>query len=116
MFEPGLFPFCIETVFLICRPEFVSFYVVIIFGVPDGRHFKSAYGKELVESLILNADQLSSELEKTEGERLAAQQNKAATLQGQIDLIQAHQVRQDQRINFAMAREAEEADARSNEG
>ena len=66
--------------------------------------------------MIFNADQLTSELEKSEGERLAAQQNKAVTLQGQIDLIQAHQVKQDQRINFALAREAEEADARSNEG
>ena len=93
------------------------FYMSVCFLLfSDGRHFKSAYGKELVEALIFNADQLTSELEKSEGERLAAQQNKAVTLQGQIDLIQAHQVKQDQRINFALAREAEEADARSNEG
>ena len=103
----------VVVILFLCKFGDLCFFLS---GVPDGRHFKSAYGKELVESLILNADQLSSELEKTEGERLAAQQNKAATLQGQIDLIQAHQVRQDQRINFAMAREAEEADARSNEG
>ena len=40
----------------------------------------TAYGKELVESLIFNTEQLSSDLEKSEGERLAAQQNKATTL------------------------------------
>ena len=65
--------------------------------------------------MILNADQLCSELEKSEGDRLAAQQNKSTTLQGQIDLIRTHQAFQDQRINFAFAGEAEEADARANE-
>ena len=69
----------------------------------------------MVDALITSADQLSSELERSEPERLASQQNRAATLQGQIDLIRTHQVRQDRRINFALAREAEEADGRINE-
>ena len=69
----------------------------------------------MVDALITSADQLSSELERSEPERLASQQNRSATLQGQIDLIRTHQVRQDRRINFALAREAEEADGRINE-
>ena len=81
----------------------------------DGRHFKSVYGKDLVESLLAGADQVSSELERSTDERLALHQNKSACLQGQIDLIRTHQAVQDQRISFAVAREAEDADARANE-
>ena len=62
-----------------------------------------------------SCDQLMSELEKSDGERLAAHQNTSASLQGQICLIRSHQAVQDRRINFALAREAEEADGRINE-
>ena len=55
------------------------------------------------------------ELEKSVGDQLASNQNKVTSLQGQIDLIRSHQVVQDQRIGFALAREAEEADGRLNE-
>ena len=37
------------------------------------------------------------------------------SLTGQIDLIRSHQSCQDRRINFALAREAEEADGRAND-
>lgn len=69
----------------------------------------------MVESLLAGADQISSELEKSSDERLALHQNRTVCLQGQIDLIRTHQATQDQRINFALAREAEDADARINE-
>ena len=81
----------------------------------DGRHFKPVYGKDLVDTLITNADQLMAELEKEVPERLSAHQNSATAMQGQIDLIRSHQASQDRRIGFALAREAEEADSRSNE-
>ena len=55
------------------------------------------------------------ELEKSVGDQLASSQNKVTSLQGQIDLLRSHQVVQDQRIGFALAREAEEADGRLNE-
>ena len=88
---------------------------VFVLFPSDGRHFKSVYGKDLVESLLAGADQVSSELERSSDERLALHQNKSACLQGQIDLIRTHQAVQDQRISFAVAREAEDADARANE-
>lgn len=87
----------------------------ISFAVSDGRHFKSAYGKDFVEALINGADGAMSELERSTPERLSTQQNKTTSLQGQIDLLRSHQVSQDRLIHFALAREAEEADARSNE-
>ena len=81
----------------------------------DGRHFKAVYGKDLVDSLVTSCDQLVSELDKSEGDQLAAHQNTSTTLQGQISLLRSHQAVQDTRINFALAREAEEADGRINE-
>ena len=81
----------------------------------DGRHFKPVYGKDLVDFLVTSAGQLSSELEKAAGDQLASHQNRATGLQGQIDLIRSHQLSQDLRINFAVAREAEDADGRLNE-
>ena len=74
------------------------------------------YGKDFVESLINSSDLLMAEREKSTDDQFASQRNQSTSLQGQITLLRSHQVRQDQRINFAMAREAEEADARSNEG
>ena len=85
------------------------------FVIPDGRHFKAVYGKDLVDSLITGSDQLMAEMELSAPDRLASTQNKSSALQGQIDLLRSHQAIQDRRINFAFAREAEESDARSNE-
>ena len=56
-----------------------------------------------------------SELERTPDDRLALQQNASTSLQGQLCLLRSHQAVQDRRINFALAREAEEADGRINE-
>ena len=65
--------------------------------------------------MLTNADQVMAELEKSEPDRLATHQNKSSALQGQIDLLRSHQVSQDRRINYALAREAEESDGRINE-
>ena len=73
------------------------------------------YGKDFVDSLISNADSVMVELEKSEPDRLASHHNKSSALQGQIDLLRSHQVSQDRRINFALAREAEESDGRINQ-
>ena len=67
-----------------------------------------------MDSLINGADMLSAEREKSSDDQLATQRNQSTSLQGQINLLRSHQVRQEQRINFALAREAEEADGRSN--
>ena len=56
-----------------------------------------------------------SELEQSPDDRLSLHQNKTTTLQGQIDIMKTHQMSQDKRINFAIAREAEESDGRINE-
>ena len=96
--------------FLVC----IRIRIHVGFLFVDGRHFKPVYGKDLVEAMVVAADQVSSELERSEGDRLVASRNQAATLQGQIDLICHHQVKQDRRISFALAREAEEADGRMN--
>ena len=85
------------------------------FYFSDGRHFKSAYGKDFVEALVNGADGAMAELERSTPERLSTQQNQTTSLQGQIDLLRSHQVSQDKLIHFALAREAEEADTRSNE-
>ena len=69
----------------------------------------------MVDSLISNADQLMADLERSTPDRLSTHQNRTSALQGQIDLIRSHQASQDRRINFALAREAEESDGRSNE-
>ena len=109
--------------------SFVSFflwgYVLTTFGLsvvsfcflffPDGRHFKPAYGKDMVDTLVTAADQICAELERSEPDQLAAHQNRASALQGQIDLLKSHQASQERRINFALAREAEEHDVRINE-
>ena len=58
---------------------------------------------------------MMEELEKTVGDQVVSSQNRATCLQGQIDLIRSHQVVQDRRINYAVAREAEESDGRINE-
>ena len=92
---------------MLSRCFFVSF--------PDGRHFKAVYGKDLVDSLITASDQLMAELEKSAPERFSSHQNVSVAIQGQIDLIRTHQANQDRRISYALAREAEEADGRSNE-
>ena len=81
----------------------------------DGRHFKAIYGKDLVESLLSSSDAILIEIERPVGDRLSLQQNQTSSLQGQIDLLRSHQAVQDQRISFALAREAEEADRRINE-
>ena len=69
----------------------------------------------MVDSLMISSDQVMSELEKTPDDRLALQKNASTSLQGQISLLRSHQAVQDRRINFALAREAEEADGRVNE-
>ena len=68
-----------------------------------------------MDNLVTVSDQLMAELEKAAPDRLAAHQNATTALQGQIDLIKSHQVCQDRRIGYALAREAEEADGRSND-
>ena len=68
-----------------------------------------------MDTLITNSDQLMAELEKSAPERLSSHQNAAVAIQGQINLIRSHQANQDRRISYALAREAEEADGRSNE-
>ena len=67
-----------------------------------------------MDNLVTVSEQLMAELEKAP-DRLAAHQNATTALQGQIDLIKSHQVCQDRRIGYALAREAEEADGRSND-
>ena len=74
----------------------------------DGRPFKTVYGKDFVDALITNTNQLMAGLEKPEADRLVSHQNTAASLQGQIQLIRSHQAVQDRRINYALAQEAEE--------
>ena len=90
----------------------LKFYV---FHFSDGRHFKTVYGKDLVDTLISHADQIAAELERSTPDRLVSHQNQASALQGQIDLLKSHQAVQDRRIDCAVARAAEEADGRSNE-
>lgn len=74
------------------------------------------YGKDFVESLLNHSDLLMAEREKSAEDQLVSQRNQTSSLQGQITLLQSHQIKQDQRISFALAREADIADARSNEG
>ena len=78
------------------------------------RHFKPAYGKDFIEALVTGSDMLASELEKSAGDQVSSHQNRATTLQGQIDLIRSHQSVHDRRLDFALAREAEESDGRLN--
>ncbi len=103
--------------FCVCFLKVASLGVTFGFPflLPDGRHFKSAYGKDFVEALVTGADQIVSEMERATPDRLATHQNQATGLQGQIDLIRNHQAAQDRLIHFALAREAEEADGRIND-
>lgn len=97
-----------------------QFFVLIIlsygvFCLIDGRHFKTVYGKDLVDGLISHSDSMMEEFEKSVGDQLATGQNKVTSLQGQLDLLRSHQATQDRRINYSIARSAEEADGRVNE-
>lgn len=65
--------------------------------------------------MINSSDAIMSELEQSPEDRLSLHQNRSTTLQGQIDLVKSHQVLQDLKINYALAREAEEADGRLND-
>ena len=65
--------------------------------------------------MVTGSDMLASELEKSAGDQVSSHQNRATTLQGQIDLIRSHQSVQDRRLDFALAREAEESDGRLND-
>ena len=87
----------------------------IYMNFSDGRHFKPVYGKDYVDSLLASADQVMAGLERSAGDQLSSHQNRSTCLQGQIDLIRCHQVAQDQRISYAVAREAEVSDGRLNE-
>ena len=83
-----------------------------VFCLIDGRHFKTVYGKDLVDGLISHSDSMMEEFEKSVGDQLATGQNKVTSLQGQLDLLRSHQATQDRRINYSIARSAEEADGR----
>ena len=65
--------------------------------------------------MINSSDAIMSELEQSPEDRLSLHQNRSTTLQGQIDLVKSHQVLQDLKINYALAREAEESDGRLND-
>ena len=73
------------------------------------------YGKDMVDALISNADLVMADLEKSVEDRLVSARNQSTSLQGQIDLLRSHQVSQDRKINYALAREAEESDGRLND-
>ena len=73
------------------------------------------YGKDMVDALISNADLVMADLEKSVEDRLVSGRNQSTSLQGQIDLLRSHQVSQDRKINYALAREAEESDGRLND-
>ena len=68
-----------------------------------------------MEALLTGSESVVAELERSTPDRLATQQNQFVSLQGQIDLIRSGQESQGRQINFSLAREAEEADGRSNE-
>ena len=99
--------------------SFALFFFGASFSYPyefsDGRHFKPVYGKDYVDSLLASADQVMAGLERSAGDQLSSHQNRSTCLQGQIDLIRSPQVAQDQRISYAVAREAEVSDGRLNE-
>ena len=78
MFEAGeLFPdfsylmFCyFLNLFHIDQCVFMVFVGAFFFFL-EGRHFNAVYGKDLVDSLVINSDRLMSELEKKPYDHLA---------------------------------------------
>ena len=80
----------------------------------DGRHFKSYVGKDYIDALLSQAESgmvrvsLDTDLRQSEAD------NRVTLVESRVDLVRQDLGRQTQRLNVAVARAAEEADAHTN--
>ena len=81
----------------------------------DGRHFKSAYGKDYIDHLFTSAEAGMKEVSADTDVRLSRDETRLTITEGRVDLVRRDQVLCNQRINVVVARAAEEADAIWNE-
>lgn len=81
----------------------------------DGRHFKSAYGKDYIDHLISASESVMASLNADLDDRHAVGVNRVTAVEGQVVLLHRDQVRSEHRINVVVARAAELADTQTNE-
>ena len=81
----------------------------------DGRHFKSAYGKDHLDHLLDSAEAGMRLVDLDMEERISRGENRLTVVENRVDLVRLDHIHTEQRINVVVARAAEEADAIWNE-
>ena len=81
----------------------------------DGRHLKTAFGKDYIDRLLYNCDQQMVRLSLDAEARLAGSESRVTVTENRIDLVRRDLGRTDQRVNVVVARAAEDGDAILNE-
>ena len=81
----------------------------------DGRHFKSAYGKDYLDHLLASAEANMKLILADADDRVSRTESRLTVVEGRVDLVRHDNITADQRINVVVARAAEEADAIWNE-
>ena len=81
----------------------------------DGRHMKTFVGKDLIDHLFGCADAGMVRVDLDADELLAADDNRITVVEGRVDLVRRDLGLNNQRLDFVVARAAEDGDAVINE-
>ena len=81
----------------------------------DGRHLKTAFGKDYLDHLIHSAKAGMIRVSLDADERCAMADNRLTAVEGRVDLVQRDLGRSDQRLDVVVARAAEDGDSIVNE-
>ena len=81
----------------------------------DGRHLKTAFGKDYFDRLLAHADQGMVRVSLDAEDRLAESSNRVTVVENRVDLVRRDLGRTEQRLNVVVARAAEDGDAILNE-
>ena len=82
---------------------------------PDGRHFKTAFGKDFIDHLFACAESGMIQVDLDADVRLVSEANRLTTVEGRVNLVRRDLHRSNQRVDFVVARAAEDGDAILNE-
>ena len=80
----------------------------------DGRHYKSANGKDYLDSLLAQADSGMIRVSLDADVRASEADNRLTVVESRVDLVQQDLSGHSNRLNVVVARAAEESDAALN--